>query len=66
MCILGGVIVYLVHRQRRMQQPYNHFPNPHYDSKTGATRIGGRLEDDDHEHQEVPTNNADDEPLVTA
>lgn len=60
------LVIYLVQRHKRLQNSFSRFANTHYDTKTGATRIGDALDDDEHEHQEVPHNFADDEPLVLA
>lgn len=62
---MGGVIMFLIQRHRRLQNSFSRFANSHYDTKTGATRIGDALDDDDL-HQEVPSafSHADDEPLV--
>jgi sortilin-related receptor len=62
---MGGIIMFLMQRHRRLQNSFSRFANSHYDTKTGATRIGDALEDDDL-HQEVPSafSHADDEPLV--
>lgn len=61
---MGGAIMFLMQRHRRLQNSFSRFANSHYDTKTGATRIGDALDDD--EHQEVPSafSHADDEPLV--
>lgn len=62
---MAGIIMFLVQRHRRLQSSFSRFVNSHYDTKTGATRIGESLDDDDL-HQEVPSafSHADDEPLV--
>lgn len=63
---MSGMIMFLIQRHRRLQNSFSRFANSHYDTKTGATRIGDVLEDDDL-HQEVPSafSHTDDEPLVT-
>lgn len=64
---MAAAIMFLIQRHRRLQNSFSRFANSHYDTKTGATRIGDALEDDDL-HQEVPSafSHADDEPLVVA
>jgi hypothetical protein len=64
-CLLGIVIFYIVQRYRKLQKTVSRFSNSHYDTKTGATRIGDSHEDDDR--QDInPTSFDDDEPLVIA
>lgn len=64
-CSLSGTVVYLWQRHRRLQSSFSRFVNTHYDTKTGATRLGGGLDDDDHDHHNDAVRSfADDEPLV--
>lgn len=65
--MLAGVgcgVIFFLQKNRRNHTTFSRFSNPHYDPKTGSTRIGDALEDDDH-HQEVPSRFDDDAPLVT-
>lgn len=62
---LCGTVVYMWQRHRRLQSSFSRFVNTHYDTKTGATRLGGGLDDDDHDHHmDAARSFADDEPLV--
>lgn len=56
------VVVYLVQRHRRLAHSFSRFANSHYDTKTGATRLG--VDDDEHNHHHNTVE--DDEPLVIA
>uniref|UniRef100_A0A2M4B8R2 Sortilin-related receptor n=1 Tax=Anopheles marajoara TaxID=58244 RepID=A0A2M4B8R2_9DIPT len=60
------VVLYMIQRHQRLRNSFSRFANSHYDTRTGATRIGCTLDDDEHEHQEVPRSFSDDEPLVIA
>jgi hypothetical protein len=60
---IGCGVMFFVQKNRRNHTTFSRFSNPHYDPKTGSTRIGDALEDEDH-HQEVPSRFDDDAPLV--
>lgn len=61
---MGGIIVYMVRRHRRLSNSFSRFANSHYDTKTGATRIGtDATEDHDSNLHDLPRFD-DDEPLV--
>lgn len=55
----------MVRRHRRLQSSFSRFVNSHYDTRTGATRLGGNTFEDDHDHHNDTSRSfADDEPLV--
>lgn len=63
---MGGVVFFMMRRQRRLSNSFSRFANSHYDTKTGTTRIG---DEDDHHHTDTDNINDlprfdDDEPLV--
>lgn len=63
---LVGGILFLWQRHRRLKNSFSRFANSHYDTRTGATRIGGdAFEDDDIHHESAPRFD-DDEPLVVS
>lgn len=65
---LVGVVGYMYQRHRRLSNTFSRFANSHYDTKTGATRIGDVLDDDDPHSGTENINDLprfdDDEPLV--
>lgn len=65
---LVGVVFFMVQRHRRLSNSFSRFANSHYDTKTGATRIGDVFDDDDHHGSTENINDVprfdDDEPLV--
>lgn len=67
---LAGVVLYMVQRHRRLENSFSRFANSHYDTKTGATRIGDAIDDDDHHGSRENIHDLprfeDDEPLVIA
>lgn len=68
LCAISGGGYFLYQRRRRQQASFSRFANSHYDTKTGATRIGDSLDDEETMHQVHERNQhrfAADEPLVT-
>lgn len=68
LCSVGGVGYFLYQKRRRQQTSFSRFANSHYDTKTGATRIGDSLDDEETMHQVHERNQhrfSADEPLVT-
>lgn len=70
-CVMAGVIFFLVKRQRRLSNSFSRFANSHYDTKTGATRIGDAIDDQDehhrdiHDHHDVPRFDDDERLIIT-
>lgn len=67
---LIGIVLYMWQKHQRLQNSFSRFANSHYDTKTGATRIGDAIDDDDHHGSRENINDLprfeDDEPLVLA